>query len=215
MNATDLEYMLQQRKDASNNHIVNNIARQWDKTPLKADKSADLEDFIEMISKIVTKTIGKQLGVVFIPDEGARILKDDKYTLDNPYILYEVISREPISELKPSVRQEIIEETEDEINARHGTIWGQKFISIVQFNIIACDYKTANKVMKDFEELIFKYTGYFKKNGVAEILFKTQLTDQNLDFYRQSCSVRSLQYNIEIEKLFVQFKSDINKIKTL
>lgn len=88
-------------------------------------------------------------------------------------------------------------------------VWGQRQKVIVQFNILACDYVQANRVMNNLEELIFKYTAYLKKNGVAEILFQMQGTDRNLDYYRQSSSVRSLQYMIEIEKLFVQFDSDI------
>ena len=207
----DFEYLLKQRDNNINGNIKDFIIETERIEPLQANKSASLEDFIVMLSNITSKAL-QYLKVNFIPDEGARLLKDQKETMNSPYILYEVVSRQPVTELKPRARQEIVEDIDDTVNSRQGVVWGQKFISIVQFNILACDYKTCNKVMELFEELIFKYTAYFKRNGVAEILFKNQLTDQNLDFYRQSLSVRSLQYQIITEKLFVQFKSNISGI---
>ena len=66
--------------------------------------------------------------------------------------------------------------------------------------------------MNDFEDLIFNYTPYFKKNGVAEILFEKHFTDKNLDLFRQTLSVRSLQYYLEIEKLTAVFETDIEEI---
>ena len=83
----------------------------------------------------------------------------------------------------------------------------------MQFHIIASDYRQANKVMNDFESLIFNYTAFFKKNGVAEILFEKHFTDRNLDPFRQNLSIRSLQYYVEIERLFTEFvASDIEKV---
>ena len=67
--------------------------------------------------------------------------------------------------------------------------------------------------MNDFESLIFNYTAFFKKNGVAEILFEKHFTDRNLDPFRQNLSIRSLQYYVEIERLFTEFvASDIEKV---
>lgn len=206
----DFEYLLKQRDNNINGNIKDFIVETENINPLQANKQASLEDFIEMLSTISSKALK---DVIFIPDEGARLLKDQKETMNTSYILYEVLERQPMTELKPRAREEIIEHTDDVNNDRRGIVWGQKFISVVQFNILSCDYKTCNKVMELFEELIFKYTAYFKKNGVSEILFKSQLTDKNLDFYRQSLSVRSLQYKIITEKLFVQYRSNISSIK--
>lgn len=206
----DFEYLLKQRDNNINGNIKDFIVETENINPLQANKQASLEDFIEMLSTISSKALK---DVIFIPDEGARLLKDQKETMNTSYILYEVLERQPMTELKPRAREEIIEHTDDINNDRRGIVWGQKFISVVQFNILGCDYKTCNKVMELFEELIFKYTAYFKKNGVSEILFKSQLTDKNLDFYRQSLSVRSLQYKIITEKLFVQYRSNISSIK--
>lgn len=211
---TEFELMLKSKEE--NNHIVTNNSQEFHQnTTLKSDKTATLSDFINMLCMLINKSESmKKLKAIFLPDEGARIRIDQKETIDNSYIFFDLISRTPLNELKPRHREDILEITDDINNKRAGYIFGQKYSTIIQFNILACDYKTANAVINNLEDLLFKYTGYFKKNGISEILFKNQYTDQNLAYYRQSLSVRSLVYEIITEKLFVQFKSEIQNIHT-
>ena len=213
MRVDDLGSLLQNKQDNGNNlmPLSYNTNANQDIEAQKAQKSASLSDFMEMISMLVSKTMKKK-GVVFKPDEGARLQVDQVNKVDNPYIFYEVIDRTPKKELKPREREEIIEVTDDKNGRRQGIIYGQKFECTVQFNFLACDYTSVNTVMNDFEDLIFNYSAYFKKNGVAEILFKRHFTDKNLDIYRQTLSVRSLQYYVEIEKLFAAFETEIEAI---
>lgn len=206
-NAEDLQSLLQERSK-QNYHISRTSAYNPKEQPLRANKSANLTDLIHMISELSTKAMRK-LDVVFEPDEGDRPKVDMDIQLDKPHIYYDVISRVPMKELKPRIRQEIVETHDDKENIRQGRVFGQKFECIVQFNIMAADYKTADRVMHIFEELIFDYTSYLKENGVAEIFFMKQMTDRNLDQYRQSLSVRSLQYYVEIEQLHTVFDEAI------
>jgi len=209
----DMERLLQSKMDNGNNILPINYVSADSKAiePTKSLKSASLHDFVEMVAKIVSKTMKKE-KVIFMPDEGTRLTVDPSKPIENPYIFFEVIERKPKKELKPRERESIMEVGDDKKSIRQGRIWGQKFTAIVQFNFLACDYSTVNTVMNDFEDLIFKYTPYFKKNGVAEILFEKHFTDKNLDMFRQSLSVRSLQYYLEIEKLIAVFESEIEDI---
>lgn len=209
MQIDSMENLLQRQSDMRNKLPVSYKAT--DVPHITANQSASLDDFMEMVSMLVTKTM-KKMRVEFSPDEGSRPTVDIAKRIEHPYIFYELITREPKGERKPRVRENVTELAHDEKSQRDGRIWGQKFKCIVQFNILACDYKTANKVMNDFESLIFNYTAYFKKNGVAEILFERHFTDKNLDIFRQSLSVRSMQYYVEVEKLFVEFVSVIRDI---
>lgn len=212
MNVSDMERLLQMKEDNGNNILpAPYVPAGPEKEHAKASKSASLQDFVEMVSMLVAKTMKKE-GVVFKPDEGARPIVDPNKLLENPVIFYEVIERKPKLERKPREREEIKEFHDDENRRRQGRIWGQKFACLVQFNFLACDYRTVNSVMNDFESLIFNYTPYFKKNGVAEILFEKHFTDKNLDLFRQTLSVRSLQYYLEIEKLTAVFETDIEEI---
>ena len=212
MRIDNLETLLQHQADARNHILPTPYAtKEVGTPPTTAIAAASLDDLMLMISKLVSKTM-KKLKVEFSPDEGDRPSADASKALDHPYIFYELITREPKTERKPRSREEIVEITADDGSRRQGRIWGQKFKCIVQFNILACDYKTANKVMNDFESLIFNYTAFFKKNGVAEILFERHFTDKNLDPFRESMSIRTLQYYVEIEKLFTEFVSDISNV---
>ena len=181
-------------------------------TPLStAAKNATVEDFISMVTKLSNKAL-KSLNVEFYPDEGATIADPEK-KLEKTAILYRVIERKPKNELKMR-HSENIEEVVDEKNnkKRLGQIWSQRQDCIIQFDIVASDYATANKVMNSFEDMIFQYSGYFKKNGVAEIYFKKYFTDTSIDRYRQYLSVRSIQYFVEIEKQTTIFNSTLEEI---
>lgn len=179
----------------------------------QADKNCDLDDLFAMINKLVVKALKKD-NVEFNPDEGARFVVDQQVPINHPIIQFDVISYEPKLELKPRVINQFIEESDDKNDRwkRYGQVWSQRFKCVIQFNIIGSDYITANKVMRDFEELMFRYAGYFKQQGVAEIVFKSRFSDKNYDYYRQNLSVRSLQYYVEIERNYVSYDTDISGV---
>lgn len=178
------------------------------KEKTQANRNISLEETMELIAELVSKTITKKQDVIFKPDEGARPVLDPEEKIDNPIICYEVIDRHP-REIKPRIR-----DIKDE-NGTFINVWGQKFTSIVQINIFAAKYTDANAVMSDFEELMTSYTSYLKKNGVAEVLFERYMTDRNYDMYRQNMSVRSLQYRIDTEKLSVVLGGEISDCNTI
>ena len=68
--------------------------------------------------------------------------------------------------------------------------------------------------MERFEELMITYAGYFKKNGVAELLFDQQFTDQTFETMRQTLSIRNISYYVEVEKLTVIMRESIKAIET-
>ena len=181
-------------------------------TPLStAAKNATVEDFISMVTKLSNKAL-KSLNVEFYPDEGATIADPEK-KLEKTAILYRVIERKPKNELKMRHSENIEEVVDEKTNKKRlGQIWSQRQDCIIQFDIIASDYATANKVMNSFEDMIFQYSGYFKENGIAEIYFKKYFTDTSIDRYRQYLSVRSIQYFVEIEKQTTIFNSTLEEI---
>lgn len=185
-----------------------------DKYILTAESNASLFDLIKMINKLVKITM-KDLNVEFVPDEDKIPVTTPDIQLEVPYITYKIIERTPKGELKPRVRQQIQEKSHDEQEARVGQVFGQKFASIIQFDIFSSVYATAEQVMERFEELLFVYAGFFKRKGISEIYFKKQFTDSSYDIYRQRISVRSIQYYVETEKLIVVFRDKIQEIETL
>lgn len=210
--ANDLEYLLEQQREKSK-ILVKTKYQDEQKGIQTADKNASMYDFITMVSKLVSLTM-KDLNVEFVSEEGKKLKLEPEELMDAPFISFKLINRTPKDELKPRMRQNIREEIIDKDEERIGEIYGQKFKCLVQFNIFSSVYETAEQVMERFEELIFTYTGFLKKNGVAEVIFNQQITDSSYDFFRQTLSVRNLQYYIEIEKLTVLFKEKIKEIET-
>ena len=199
-----LEALLSEREHSFSYHIADKPAVLPTVPKTKAEEAADLDKLMVMINELVTKTMKKD-KVEFSPDEGARPIADPEKKISHPYIFFDIISSVPATELKPRIRETFAEDAEDN---RTGVIYGQTFDALVQFNILACDYLTATKVMKALEELLFTYTAYFKQRGVSELIFSQRFTDKNWDMYRQSCSVRSLQYRVRYEKHHILY--DVN-----
>ena len=178
----------------------------------RANKGASLYDFIKMLDKLLELTMPK---VKFVPDEGKVVKLDAMTSFDAPVITYQVLKRRAKKEIKPRLREIVNEITDDENSQRTAEIWGQKFECQVQFNVFASVYSEAEQVMEHFEETIIKHAGFFKKNGVAELIFEEHITDSHFDTLRESLSIRSLIYYVEIEKLTVMFKEKINEIELL
>ena len=209
---SELERLLR-RRDANLNHHVTSRIDETQPKRLVAEKSASLDDFIIMLSKIVSKVMKKQ-KIEFKPDEGVRLQVDQAEKITHPYIFFQVLDSHPRLEIKPRVRELGIKGIggEEKEEQRTGDVWGQFFSCQIQFDILAPNYQEVTDAMNTFMDTVFSYTAFFKKNGVKDIRFTRRLTDKNLDTYRQKCSVRSLQYDIEIEKLFTDFYNNIEGI---
>lgn len=192
------------------NRVVNDIPRKPAIKPLKARGNASLDDFIEMVSEMVSKSLKKD-SVVFLPDEGA-VIKDPQKKLEQPTIMYQVISREPKLELKPRPIETIVEDIGKDGEKRFGQSYSQRQKCIVQFDVVASDYATANRVMNNFEDMMATYTSLYKAKGVSEIYFQKYYTDTNMDKYRQWLSVRSIQFYVEIEKLITIYHTTVKDI---
>ena len=207
----DLENLLKNQEYAYDLFNENKPLQSNEIKKQKANKGADIFDLIKMIASL-TKIQLK--NCIFEPDEGKIITLDSMKTINKPVITYSVKSEVPL-EIKPRLREEI--EDLDELNneKRLGQVWGQKFQCILQFNIMSSVYKETEEVMKIFEELIFNHTGYFKQNGVAEIVFHKRFTDSDFSNLREKLSVRNLQYEVTIEKLIVSFADKIKNIELL
>lgn len=172
-------------------------------------KGASLTDFIDMVGTIVEYTL-EDLNVKFMPDENKKNFTDPDTSFDHSIITYKVNSRKPKNELKPMAREEVKENCDGQ--DRLGMKYGIRYDCKVQFNVFASEYAMANKIMERFEELMISYAGYYKENGVANLYFTNQYTDSEYNNFRETMSVRNLEYYVEIEKIIVIFNEKIKDI---
>ena len=178
----------------------------------RAEKGASMADFFELVKKMVINGLKKE-RVEIIPNDGPRRVLDPAEKIDHPIIFYKVVSRVPREKnYKPRFREDIYDRNPDGSELRQGAIYGQFFDCEIQFDIVASDYSAADRVMNAFEDAMQKYAGFFKRNGVSEVLFAKQFTDENLDIYRQKMSVRSLIYDVTIERIRLAYDTTITEI---
>ncbi|MGL4877983.1 hypothetical protein [Paraclostridium dentum] len=178
----------------------------------RAKRNSSLYDFLDMTARIVDYAM-KDQKVEFLTEDQENMITDPEIPVNHPYISYKVISRKPKNEYKPIVREDIVE-CDEHNEQRFGTVNGQFFDCIVQFNVFASENRVANEVMETFEELMISYAGYFKEQGVVDLYFKEQVTDTDYNNFRETLSVRNIRYYVQIEKLMVIFNrriSDINQ----
>lgn len=227
--STILEEMLSNSNFSTNNNrksqdtVVSTISKNSDTTNriytavnmLRSNESASFDDFIKMTSKLVCLTMDDlEYDVEFMPQDNQDKIIDPDIKTDKVFITYNLVSREPLREIKPMAREEIREKCDVSGEERGGMIYGQKYNCEVQFNIFASEYKIANEVMKIFEDMLFSFTGYMKERGISNILFKKQFTDTDFNIYRKSLSVRNLRYTIETESLIVVMSDRVDQIIT-
>mgnify|MGYP006956371509 CR=1 FL=1 len=194
-----LQDMLQKQRDKLNNKTTNTQSDRLYPDSIntqRSKKGATLRDFIDMVAAFTDKVLNKKYDVTFDPDEG-HVPNDVDKLKGHPCIVYKLISRKPKLERK----ERPLDMFSDNKTDTAYQIWAQSFICMIQFTILAGTYNAADKIMTDFEDMLSKYTGYFKENGVSEILFEKQFTDENYDAYRQSVSVRTLQYRVDIQRI--------------
>ena len=178
----------------------------------RAEKGASMADFFELVKKMVIKGLKKE-RVEIIPNDGPRRVLDPAEKIDHPIIFYKVVSRVPREKnYKPRFREDIYDRNPDGSELRQGAIYGQFFDCEIQFDIVASDYSAADRVMNAFEDAMQKYAGFFKRNGVSEVLFAKQFTDENLDINQKKMSVRSLIYDVTIERIRLAYDTTITEI---
>lgn len=194
---------------------------------LRAEQSISFDEFIELLVKLVEKALYED-QVKMSPDEGATINDRDR-PINNPYIFFKIISGKTINSIKPRLMENTIRRApghpeyrpdnkypvKENIEEEGVEVYRHAFEYVLQFDIFASSYATANKVLKDFEELMYDYTGYVKSRGVNELLYDQRLTDESNVQYREKYSVRSVRYILRIDKIFVVTRKLIERLLNL
>lgn len=194
----ELELLLNNKKEHEKHYIEAKEKEQTcNSTPMTADGNCSCFDFIKMVQRLVSLDL-KKYDIEFSSDRLSYKADDIQINLDRPIITYQTISRIPTRELKPMQRYGIVDKKANVI----GTVYAQRYECIVQFNIFASVYNLAEEVMSSFEDMMIKYTGYFKRNGVAELLFKEEIADSDYNLYRQVVSVRNIRYKVHVDKIY-------------
>jgi hypothetical protein len=91
-------------------------------------------------------------------------------------------------------------------------LYGQIFDVLVEFQIFSLSQEEADELVVEFEDFLYLYAGFFKKEGVQDIQFYSQEEDQLIYKERYAIAVRTLQYNFRFEKLTPRFLNQIHDL---
>lgn len=132
-----------------------------------------------------------------------------------PCITYRVMKREvskDFKDIKPRHRGTIRHPYRD---GEYVELYGQIFDLIVEFVIFSKSAEEADEIVLDLEEFIQTYTGFFKRNGVQEILFDSQGTDEVVQNQGINLAKRPMYYKMRFEKITVKFLNEIQKVQVV
>jgi hypothetical protein len=177
---------------------------------MRANGNASLLDFLEMVSLIINNTMD-DLHVKCMPDEKAYVTKEDPVeAINHPIVTFKVTDRRHKESY--GYKPKLIEEIKIEDLEKSAFVYSERYTSLVQFNIMACEYRIAWEVMERIEEALISYAETIKGNGIVEYYFNRQFADKYYDTFRNTLTVLSLEYCVETEKLRVIFKENIKDI---
>lgn len=170
----------------------------------------DIDQLGELIRKILNAAWGGDWGDIS-PD-----LKrgENAENIPLPQITFDINSREVAENtpVKPKLTDTIIEIVNGEKTGDSFNIYRQWFDCIVEFNFWGRNTLEARQLMNKFETLIGAYSGYIKKQGVAEILFLKEVTPKQSVKYVEGIPMRSLMYYVRLERIQSVRLSTLEKI---
>ena len=177
----------------------------------KANGNASLLDFLDMVSLIITNTMD-DMHVECMPDEKAYVTKEDPVeAINHPIVTFKVNDRRHKD--KSGYKPKLIESIQDiDATGRTSFIYSERYTSLVQFNIMASEYRIAWTIMDRIEDALLSYAETIRGNGIVEYYFNRQYTDKYYDTFRNTLTVLNLEYCVETEKLRVIFKENIKDI---
>ena len=170
---------------------------------LRSDKPITFLGFIDDLRKL-WEAAGKEARIV-----RKAPLNDDAHF---PAITYRVTGRvlnDQFKDMKPRLRSTI---EHPYIQGEYIELYGQMFDVSVEFCIHSLSAEQADEIVIELEEFLQTYAGYFKRNGVQELLFESQGADEVMEEGRIGLAKRRLNYTMRFEKLIVRFLNEIQQI---
>jgi hypothetical protein len=170
---------------------------------LRSNKPITFLSFIDDLRKL-WEAAGKSANI-----KRNSSMKDEA---EFPLITYRVVQRKlnaQFKDLKPRLRTTI---KHPYMKDEYIELYGQIFDVWVELSVFSLSAEEADELVIELEEFLQTYAGFFKKNGVQEILFESQGADEVLPFGHVSVAKRTLLYTMRFEKLIVRFLNEIQQL---
>lgn len=182
---------------------------------LTSDQSCDFNQFTDMVHSLLNAAWGADWGTFTQAFPNGR----DPQNVKLPVITYLLKEKRPgvvgnrgAQEIKPRFRQEVVNEEVFEGGPTTLNIYSQVFDHDVVFEVWEDNNDKANKLAEQFEDFMMIYKGYFKRNGVGEIIFDHMNNDAESPEWKDNVVVRKFRYLVRLEKHTVVPSHVIEKV---
>lgn len=175
-----------------------------------ASSTADLEKLTDLIHKLLNIAWGENWGV--FSEESPTDNAAEQHRL--PHITYSLVSRKKAANM--GVKHQTFAAFPDPDHEGE-TITPQRtwFDCKLEFCIYANTNKESRIWAQRFEEFMETYKGYFKQEGVSEILFEEELIPMMNTSYRQDLPRRTIMYFVRIERITEIRSFELSQVDTV
>ncbi len=169
----------------------------------------DFDDFM-LIVKELWDSIHSDCR--FIEQEGTQNLSE---SLELPAIMYDLISRKHTDKLSDGRKPRQMKQYLDPDNPKqYQTELTEWFDCLGEFHIYGNTKLEAKEWKRKFEFFMLTYTGYFKKLGISDITFISELRPEVSTENRQELPHRTLRYLVRIQRIEIIKSAEIQDIHT-
>jgi hypothetical protein len=171
-------------------------------------------DGLDQFTTIIKTIIDKAWGATWGTFTNEWPVGNDPTTLPLPQITYELFHRVPSKSMK-SIKPRLMETIPDP-DVPNGTIdvYRQWFDCLVDFGIWHKTNMEAEALKQKFEDFMLAYSGYFKQQGVSELLFVAEMQPSVSTKWRQDIPHRALRYLVRIERVTPVRSTTISELFT-
>lgn len=176
---------------------------------LTSDRSCNLDQFTSLIHATLKAAWGADWGTFCEAFPNGR----DPQNIPLPAITYLPLTKRPgiagsrgTREIKPRFRQAINVDDNTMVS-----IYAQVFDYEIQFDMWEQSNDKLNKLADQFEDFMMTYAGYFKKEGVGEVVFD-RMYNQAGASWRENLLNHSYVYLVRIEKQIVVPENVIKEV---
>lgn len=166
----------------------------------RADRNADMESFTDIFKSLLDDTWEDGWGTFTVESPTG----NDPESIEMPCIIFDVEDRVS-SKNKTGIKSRQLEIIPDPDDENYTLIISRKWFDCeVSFLIINQTNREASRLMSRLESFIETYTGYFKRNGISELIFlredKTKLKSKVLEGVPSKCLI----YLMVLERISVE-----------
>lgn len=137
---------------------------------------------------------------------------NDPNVIPLPAITYELFHRVPSKSMKTIKPRNMGYVPDPDVPGGIIWHWSMWFDCLVDFGIWAKTNREAEDLKRRFEDMMMIYAGQFKKQGVSEILFISEMKPTVSTKWRQDIPHRALRYFVRIERIIPVRSDTLQKI---